>query len=428
MKKIFAPILAFATMLTLAACGEAAAPAETTLDTTPLYVKPNDGFSYPTINQKLTWDAINALPIKTEDMSIQEMREACVAFMNFSKTAVYMPNDYLSFEKNPSGATDEMVRGQIYAGLPYIGRGGCGNVYRLMDYIDPDTGVLDMQYIKRRPNLFGNHCSSCTYWAWGRVISSVEHAFTADITHSNGYLRIGPYTYDDSRSFSSTYTTDMIVAENGMQTMYKSYAELHLADGLVNYHSGGGHVIMVTSEPTVVILPNGDVDPTNSYVTISEQGQPWGAYTNEAGDKAQLKASVNKKKSFQELFKDAYMPFSFAEFLGTKPVDKTEYSINLSGDTVDQLKLFNAKVTCNFGISDIYMSLYNSSGKEVYRLITRAENAGAKELAFARNATNSFTWGDYNKLSGEYTVKVTAQLSTGERPELYTGKVSIVSE
>jgi len=428
MKKILALILAAATVLSLAACGGdggATEPADTTPDTTPLVDFKADNFPYPTINQKLTWEAINAQPVKREDMTVQEMREACVSFMNFSKTAMYIPNDYLGFEKNNNGATDEMVKGQIYAGLPYIGGGGCGNVYRLMDYIDVETGVLNMEYIKLRPNLFGNHCSSCTYWAWGRVISSVEHAFTADITHKNGYLRIGPYTYNDDLAFSSTYTSDMVVAENGMQTMCQSYAQLHLADGLVNYHSGGGHVIMVTSEPTVTLLANGDVDPANSYLTISDQGQSWVEYENEAGDKGQLKANVDKKLSFLDLYNSAYLPFTFAEFLGEKPIEKTEVSINLEGDTVEQLKLFTAKVTCNFGISDIYLSLYAPNGREVYRLVTRAVNAGEKQLQFAKNANNSFAWGELDSLSGEYTVKVTAQLSTGERPELYTGKVTI---
>lgn len=427
MKKILALILAAVTLLSLAACGggEVAQPVDTTPDTTPLVDFKADNFPYPTINQKLTWDAINAQPVKSDSMTIQEMREACVSFMNFSKTAMYIPNDYLGFEKNNNGATDEMIKGQIYAGLPYIGGGGCGNVYRLMDYIDPATGVLNMEYIKLRPNLFGNHCSSCTYWAWGRVISSVEHAFTADITHKNGYLRIGPYTYNDDLAFSSTYTSDMVVAENGMQTMYKSYAELHLADGLVNYHSGGGHVIMATSEPTVVYLANGDIDPVNSYLTISDQGQGWAEYTNEAGDKGQYKANVDNKMTFLKLYEGAYLPFSFAEFLGDKPVDATECSINIEGETVEQLKLFTSKVTCNFGISDIYLSLYAPNGREVYRLVTRAVNAGEKQLQFAKNATNSFSWGDFDSLSGEYTVKVTAQLSTGERPELYNGKVTI---
>ena len=430
MKMILSILLAVAGLLSLAACdrGGAAEPVDTTPDTTPLVNFKADDAPYPTINQKLTWDAINAIPIKSEDMTVEEMRQLCVDFMNFSKTAMYIPNDYLGFEKNNKGTADEMVKGQIYAGLPYIGGGGCGNVYRLMDYIDVDSGVLNMEYIKLRPNLFGNHCSSCTYWAWGRVISSVEHAFTADITHKNGYLRIGPYTYNDDLAFSKTYTSDMVVAENGMQTMFKSYAELHLADGLVNYHTGGGHVIMATSEPTVVVLSNGNIDAKNSYITISEQGQTWKDFTNEAGDKAQMKANVNRKVTFQELYDTAYLPFTFAEFLGERPVEKTEVSINLEGDTVEQLKLFSAKVTCNFGISDVYLSLYAPNGREVYRLVTRAVNAGEKQLQFAKNATNSFSWGELDSLSGEYTAKVTAQLSTGERPELYSGKVTITQE
>lgn len=426
MKKILALILAAVTLLSLAACGgETAEPVDTTPDTTPLVDFKADNFPYPTINQKLTWDAINALPVKRDGMTIQEMREMCVAFMNFSKTALYIPNDYLGFEKNNNGATDEMIKGQIYAGLPYIGGGGCGNVYRLMDYIDPATGVLNMEYIKLRPNLFGGHCSSSTYWAWGRVISSVEHAFTADITHKNGYLRIGPYTYNDDLAFSSTYTTDMVVAENGMDTMYESYAQLHLADGLVNYHSGGGHVIMVTSEPEIVKTADGKIDPVNSYLTISDQHQGWIEYTNESGDLAQMKSNLNKKMTFLKLYEGAYVPFTFAEFLGDKAVEKTEVSINIEGETVEQLKLFTSKVTCNFGISDIYLSLYAPNGREVYRLVTRAVNAGEKQLQLAKNATNSFSWGDLDSLSGEYTAKVTAQLSTGERPELYSGKVTI---
>ena len=428
MKKIIALILALVTLLSLAACGGNGGEVAQPVDTTPLVDFKADNFPYPTINQKLTWDAINAQPVKSDSMTIQEMREACVSFMNFSKTAMYIPNDYLGFEKNNNGATDEMIKGQIYAGLPYIGGGGCGNVYRLMDYIDPATGVLNMEYIKLRPNLFGNHCSSCTYWAWGRVISSVEHAFTANITHKNGYLRIGPYTYNDDLAFSSTYTSDMVVAENGMQTMYKSYAELHLADGLVNYHSGGGHVIMATSEPTVVYLTNGDIDPVNSYITISDQGQSWAEYTNEAGDKGQYKANVDMKMTFLKLYEGAYLPFSFAEFLGDKPVDATECSINIEGETVEQEKLLKATVTCNYGISDVYLSLYNENGREVYRLVTRAVNAGEKQLQLAKNATNSYSWGDFASLSGEYTAKVTAQLSTGERPELYNGKVTITQE
>lgn len=423
MRKLLVFLFALATLLPLVGCASAPEPTE---DTTPLIPKKTDDYIYPTIHDKLTRDKLNAFPIKSEDMTVEEMRQLCVSFMRFSKTVVYTPNDTLSYERNTSGAQDEMLKGLLYAGLPYIGRGGCGNVYRLMDYIDEETGVLDMENIKLRPNLFGSHCSSGTYWAWGRVISSIGHAYTADINHNNGYLRIGPYTYSDAiQKFTADYTSDKIVQENGLDIMCQSYAQLQLADGLVNYHAGGGHVIMASSEPTVAYKEDGSIDPINSYITILEQAQNWQEYTNASGDVCQLKNSVDKKMTFLDLFNGAYMPFTFAEFLGTKPVEKTQCSVNLSGETVSELKLFNAAVRSNFGISDIYISLFSDSGREVYRLVTRATEAGVKDLQVARLADNTFTWGDYDSLSGTYTVKLSAQLSTGERPELYTGQITL---
>ena len=425
MKRILASILSLAILMSLAACASSNPSATTEPIETTEETKPADTFPYPTINEKLTWERINAIPLKREDMTVQEMRELCVQFMRFSKTAMWIPNDLLQFEKNTKGATDEMQKGNIYGGVPYIGRGGCGNVYRLMDYINEKNGVVDMEHFKTYPSLFGNHCSSCTYWAWGRVINSVGHNYTATINQRNGFLRVGPYTYDDNQlKFTDTYTTIMICAENGMDVMFRSYAQTHLADGFVQFVPGGGHVIMAMSEPHVVMIGD-QIDPINSYITIGEQGQSWEAYTNEAGDTAQIKNSVDKKMSFMDLFDKHYIPFTYAEFLGTDKVDTTECTINLSGDSVDAMQLFNAKVTANYGISDIYVSLKNADGKEVYRQATRASFAGEMTLNINRNGTNTFFWGNYDKLSGEYAVEISVQLSTGERPVVYTGKVTV---
>lgn len=419
MKKMLCLCLCFVMLGSLAACGQNTNEKDISEET-----KVVDNFSYPEIKNPLTWESINAIPVKSENMSVQEMREICVAFMRLSKTAMYTPNAILQFEKNTSGATDEMHQGIIYGGMPYIGRGGCGNVYRMMDYID-EKGVLDMEKILQNPALFGSHCSSSTYWAWGRVINSVGHAFTARLTHANGYLRVGPYTYPETtEEFSDKYTTTMICTENGMDTMFASYAQLQLADGLVQYVPGGGHVIMASSEPTVV-YDGSAIDPYQSYVTILEQAQNWKEYTNEAGDVAQVKTSVDKKMTFLELYEKHYLPFTYAEFLGTKPVEKTECAINLSGESVSAEQVFGAKVTANFGISDIYVNLTNSAGKNVYRLVVRAAEAGAMQLDISQTGNNVFQWGNYDNLKGTYTVEVSAQLSTGERPVLYSGKMTV---
>lgn len=416
MKRYFYMILALS--LLLAGCG---APAPEVTTPTTEETKPIDTFPYPEIKEKLTWDAINAQPTKRADMTIQEMREACVSFMRFSKTAMWTPNDNMHYTRNAKGAEDDMYKGVVYAGLPYVGL-GTGNVYRMMDYLNEATGVMDMEMPMQDPKLFGNQCSCTTFWGWGRVINSMGDAYTANMTELSGYLRVGPYTYPGSTiRFSEQYTTEMVCKENGLETMCESYAQLHLADGLV-YYTTAGHAIMVSSEPHVEYT-GGKINAAKSYITILEQSQRWEEYTNASGDTAQIKNSVDKKMTFLDLFNDAYIPFTYAEFLGTKGIDETQCSINLSGDTVDATKLFYAKVTANFGISDVYVSLKNDSGKEVYRLAVRAGSPNCRSLTITPTGTNAYHWGDFSKLSGSYQATVTVQLSTGERPTVYQGTV-----
>lgn len=421
MKLILCIVLCLITLLTLAACG--GQPGTPITDS-----KPATSFPVPTIHDKLTWKKINAFPIKTEDMSIEDARKLCVDFMRFSKTALYIPDENMTYQRNTTGTQDNMVRGQIYGGLPYVGLGGCSSIYRLMDYIDEETGVVDMTNPISNPALFGSHCSSQTYWAWGRVISSVGHAFTWDIIHNKGYLRVGPYTYDDTKTrFDEQFSTYKIVEENGQQTMCQSYAQLLPADGVVNYR-GGGHVMMISSEPVVVYMDEAKtfIDPNQSYVYIIDQHQGWQTATNDSGDTYTYKANVDVKFTFSNLMAKGYLPFTYAEFTGEKPIEATQYSCTLSGETITSSDLFNAAVTSNFGISDIYVTIRNDEGQDLYRHITRAHKAGLKELTVVRAGNTAFTEGNYDALNGTYPVEVKVQLSTGERPVIYSGKVTIV--
>ena len=380
--------------------------------------------TFPEIKNKLTWERINAMPKKHANMTVQEMREICVAFMRFSKTALWTPNSEINFIKNAGGTEDKMTPGLIYAGVPYISS-ATGNVYRMMDWIDEETGVLDLESAMQYPILFGNQCSGCTYWGgWGRVINSTTQVWTGAMTQANGFLRVGPYTYRDGlANYSGEYTTKMICEENGLDVMCRSYARMHLADGFVNFFTGG-HVLMASSEPHVEYA-EGKIDPENSYILISEQGQTWHELTNEAGDVYQMKNSVDRKMTFQQLFKQSYIPFTYAEFVGLKDVEETKYGIDLTGDSVTAEQLFGATVSANYGISDIYVSLKDAAGKEVYLLTVRADVSGVRKLTVTQEGPTARAKGNYAALSGAYAVEVRAQLSTGERPVVYSGTVTV---
>ena len=426
MKRILALLLCLLTLLSLAAC--AAAPEETTApETQPTETQPTepvDDYDYPEINDKLTWEKINSFPIKTSDMTVEEMRELCVDFFRFTKNALWTPDADHQYVRNGKGTVDEILKGTVYGSLPYVTMGS-GSVYRMMDYLDEETGVLDIKRAAKTISLFGNQCSIGAYWAWGRVINSVANTpSTTNIVPLNGYLRVGPYTDRDNRSrFTEDDNTVSVCKANGEQVMFQSYALMQPADGFVQYTTAG-HVMMCASTAHVEYIEGTDqIDGEKSYVYIIDQHQKWVEGTNADGDTFLYKNYVDRKMTFQQLFSDSYLPFTFAEFLGTDPVEETECVFNFTGDTITVKDLFAGKVTSNYGISDIYAVVKDASGKEVYRHAVRAKNGNSDALLLVRNSDNIDTWGTLDVSSGDFTVEVIAQLSTGERPTVYTGKL-----
>ena len=91
----------------------------------------------------VTWDAINAFPIKTSTMTIDEARSLCVDFFRFSKTALWIADDDFQIFDSSGKLSRTVEKGKVYGGLPYVGVAS-GNVYRTMDYLDPTTGVVNV--------------------------------------------------------------------------------------------------------------------------------------------------------------------------------------------------------------------------------------------------------------------------------------------
>lgn len=411
MRKYIAMVLLLGILFSFCACAGDTAP-----ETTPV-----DTFPYPTINQKLTWDAIDAFPVKSADMTPQELRQLCVDFFIFSKTALWIPDQNWEYQKTKKGNTDEMFQGVIYGGLPYIGVSS-GNVYRLMDYINEDTGVVDMTEPMAAPHLFGNQCSIASYWGWARVVNSADFGWTYEMVQNRGFLRVGPYTYDDTqpRFQADIFTTKMVVEQNGPEIMYQSYAAMQLGDGMI-YYTDAGHAMMCSGAPVVVYNEDGTINGQQSYLYITDQHGAWAEATNEAGDTYQHKNYVNRKMTFSQLLLETYIPFTFGEFLGTDPVEETVCTFNHSGQTISLRQLLVGEVTANYGISDLYAIVCDAKGNEVARVVNRASQSGLMTLNFFKLIPTE-EWSVY--ADGNHTVRVVVQLGTGERPTVYEGKLT----
>lgn len=442
MKKILLILLAAVMLLSLCACGggktnetPTTAPKETT--SVSRYESVGE---FTQLQEPLSWEKVNSFPIKSKDMTIDEARQLCVDFFRYAKTAVWVSDADLEFIRNASGTQDEMGRGVVYGGLPYVGLGS-GNIYRLMDYMDPETGVVDLRNAVEAEEAydgwktFGNQCSIGAYWGWGRVINSAAYRWTQDCVVKNKMPRVGPYTYDDNLTRLGGKTkgkenpnTVKILETNGEETMYQSYAELKLGDGLV-YFTTAGHVIMASSVPHVEYKADGSIDPELSYITIIDQGQSWiEDGQNEAGDTFKYKGGVDTKMTFKRLFDGHYMPFTFLEFLGTDPIEDTTCEFSYKGETITVADLFSSEITANYGISDAYAIVYDADGNEVYKHAVRAMQASIQKIKLVREkaenskVNNVETWGKLQFAPGEsYKVEIVVQLSTGERPTIYQG-------
>ncbi len=389
----------------------------------PIYIHENE---YQTIEdadpseimgRRLTWENINSFPIKSADMTTDELRKLCVDFFQFAKTALWIPDEDFSYVRNKKGTLDKMSAGEIYGGLPYLGV-STGNIYRLMDYMDEERGVVDMSEASKHPKLFGNQCSVGSYWGWARVINSADYDWTYNMVASRGFLPVGPYTYDTSIPSFNHLTTVQICYENGEQTMFKSYANMLPADGLISNDPSVGHVVMCSVKPHVEYFSDGRIDGENSYLYITDQHQGWVEQENSAGTVYQHKNYINRKLTFASLLKSNYVPFTFGEFLGTDPIEETVCTFGHEGSeiTVEQLK--NATVTANYGISDIYVYVKDADSKTLFYKAARANTAGKKEMDFSQTVYAA-TFNRY--ADGNHTVEIVCQLGTGERPSIYTG-------
>lgn len=352
-------------------------------------------------------------------MTLAERRKLCVDFFRFSQTFAWTPDEDHDFTYTLSGKTTKKTveQGTVYGGLPYMR--GTGNVYRLMEFYDPATGVVDMENAAANQLYFGNQCSIGASWGWARVVNSADYQWTAGMVAANGFIPVGEYTYDPSvrRLSSDSINSVDICNQNGEQVMFRSYAALQIADGLI-YYTTAGHVIMCSSDPVVVTNPDGTINGEESYITIIDQDTGWTEMKQTDGSPFQVQGSVDRKITFAKLFKGTYLPFTFPELLGTDPIEEVTCSVNIEGDTVKRNELSKVSVTSNYYISDVHLYLFNEAGEEVAHKVSRVSSAGRTTVSLGSSIGVS---GLKKFADGKHRIKITCQLGYGTCPVVWEG-------
>ena len=387
--------------------------------------------TYPDLGEdKMSIESLDALPKKYPGMPAEEARETVVAFWRYCKTALWMPDARYDIYQTNDDGVEELKRwvepGGIYAGMPYV-HTGTGNIYRLFDFMDPETGVVNVTEAGKNPVTFGNMCSSGCYWAWARVMNSADYRWCNDSVYTRGYLPVGPYTYDLSilkLINDGPQGTDDICRENGEQVMFQSFANMKIADGLIAVWEKNGHTMMCSVAPHVVYNEDGTINGQESFLCVTEQGGTWDPGVSASGIPYQYEYSLDKKFTFKKLYDKCYIPYTFGELIGTDPVEETEISFSHSGETITTSQLFSAKVTSNYHLSDIYVYIYDRAGNEILKHDVRARVPSTREMKVHKIVDQSYTWGSWDDVKAGNRVKVEVQLGTGERPVVWEGTIA----
>lgn len=264
-----------------------------------------------TLVDVVTWqEEFENLPIANAGMKPDQLRQLTVDYFRLHLTYRWTPSKTFRYLDHEDEWTTLSV-GEGYEGMPYCmdhahydsdGDGefdkdssgndkeysvGGGNLYKVMNYYDPVTGMLDIEKMGAAKNVFNILTSNCTgglSWAWERVSNAAKLYSSKYYVPANGVLPVSGYTWNECEftEVETTYNTDgtikkqeivmvdnaieKIIGANKKGAFYKAYSRMKPGDGLIS----DGHVMMCAGVE-VAYKDDGSIDSGNSYIWYIDQ-------------------------------------------------------------------------------------------------------------------------------------------------------------
>ena len=138
---------------------------------------------------------------------------------------------------------------------------------------------------------------------------------------------------------------------------------------------------------------------------------------------------VDKKYSFASMYKGGYIPFTFAEFLGTDPVEKAEVTLDLDQSTVTAEMLQGATVSSNYSISHVTVQAVDEKGEVLYRYVKKfipSDTGGNAIICTSLPMEKAIIPATLNRFANkdDVTVRILCRVSNGEEPVIWEGKLT----
>lgn len=430
MKKIIALLMcAVLSVSMLAGCSFAPGASEPAIETTP----EKDYSQYAGIvADPTTWyDELMALPIANENMTEDELRQLCADAFRINLSFTWTPTQDILYSYTLLDKTSNyhLPKGLAYSGLCYASGFERGTIWKVLKYYDKETGALDIEAMGDNfLYVLSSACSRGAQWGWNRVSNS--HGLSWMTTYEQGMCNIalvGPYTYAPNKySFDYGDGTVQIIKENGDQTMYESYANMKIADGL--YSSSAYHVMMCSQAPVIERWPDGTIDPDRSYMLVHEQGAKGSSsdalnYAQSNGVTLRPLGTVDNKYTFAQLLNKGYIPFTLKEFTGEDPVEPgkawigTEFATVENGKDMTIHNILTKTLFGNYALCTIEFQVKNPDGEVLMSCSPDIDTYPSDYSVLLWGITDTEQFAPY--ANGSNTVHIYARLSNGELLEAF---------
>ena len=426
MKKLIALILAVLTVISLlAACGDTAPKATKPASTERDYSE----FAGIVADPKTWYDNLMSIPVATPDMTEDELRQLCVDAFKANASFVWTPTKEISYTFHMQDSSSDVVipTGIAYAGMFYCNNVAKGNVWKALQYYDHETGAMDIEAMDGTElSVLSSACARSVEWALCRV--SNTHGLT-DMTSYSQMRTVGPYTFTPGMyAFSIGEGTVNIIKDNGEEVMAQSYAAAQLAD--VVYSSSSYHVMMLSANPEVVYLSDGQINVDQSYVLVCEQDAVGSKTTTKDSQQSngvtlRKLGSVDNKYTFRQLLDKGYVPLTVKEFTGEDPIEAGEAWVGNPNRKIENNSdmavstLFGNSLCATYAICTVNVQVKNPAGEI---LLDYNTNVQTQPSFYSIPLNKSMVPEEAKALAdGQNTIHIVTRIANGELLEAYSG-------
>lgn len=349
----------------------------------------------------------------TDTPDTAQLRQTAVQAARDLLSVQWCAPNGLGYYKTGSKKYFEYPKGMTFGGLMYSG--ASSGLFQFLEYYNFETGEFVYPGLTDKMKTeIGSACTDSLLWSWSTVCNSFSCAYyPSTLVQKNGFLTVGEYTYDPSISTYYQLSTKTIVENNGNAVMNRSYAQMLPADILVS--STADHSLMVIEAPHIVMADDGTINAAESYVMIQDQRGGIGNRFYEVYHEDYTvyhSGRISQKFTFEELLKDNYIPMTAPEFVGKKPYEAPEVTVE-GGPAKTFADIRNLEIHSNYPIAVI--NIYGESDGKSVNLDKILFN-GLSDKGVPRSYALSMSEGlQDTKLADFTSIRVVVTTSTGKQ-------------